>query len=109
MGLEVSKRAPHSWSDGGWKSRKLWFGFYSTLLLAAVLVWAEGRMIGPLYGEFVAGVVGIVTIVLGGNVASKWVAGDAIKKTGGEVLAAAAPPAPEKPADPAPRGSAAED
>lgn len=109
----MSKRAPHSWTDGGWKSRKLWFGFYATaLLFAGMYCGGKIETMQPMYGEFVGGLVAIVTIVLGGNIASKWVAGDAIKKTGGEVLAAQPPPKPSPPAPkaspPAPRGSAAD-
>lgn len=95
----------HLWNDGGWKSRKLWFGFYATALLFVGMVYAAKEpATAALYGEFVGGIVGIVTIVLGGNIAGKWVAGDAAKKLPAEVIEATKPD--PKPSPPAPRGSA---
>lgn len=93
----------HLWTDGGWKSRKLWFGFYSTMLLFCGMYLASKEpAVAALYGEFVGGLVGIVTVVLGGNIAGKWVAGDAAKKLGPEVTAEVKVEQPK----PAPRASA---
>lgn len=61
--------------DGGWKSRKIWFGVGTQLMiLAGAFVAAKMSTFGPFYSEMVSGLVGVCAIVLTGNVATKWVA-----------------------------------
>lgn len=87
----------HGWQDGGWKSRKFWFAMYATgLLFVGMKCSAQEAAMATLYGEFVGGLVGITLALLTGNIAGKWVAGNA--KT--------PPGKPPKPSPPAPGGSA---
>lgn len=60
-------------ADGGWRSRKLWLSVFCLVLLAgfvgAACHWAS---IAGLYSEFVAGVLGVLSIFIGGNAASRY-------------------------------------
>jgi hypothetical protein len=60
-------------ADGGWKSRKLWLSVFCLILLSAFVgaacKWAS---IAGLYSEFVAGVLGVLSIFIGGNAATRY-------------------------------------
>lgn len=81
-------------ADGGWKSRKLWLSIVCLGLLAGFVGlachWAK---IAGLYDEFTTGVLGVLSIYVGGNAAGRWatakhvgskVAEGAQKDAGGE-------------------------
>jgi len=71
----------NSWlKDGGYKSRKFWLciiGF--TLILLGALIGIKSSAFIPMYGEFVAGVLGCFSIYAGTNIASRWSSSKNIK------------------------------
>lgn len=60
--------------DGGFKSRKLLFSVFSTLiLLAGWFVAGHWVSLQPMFSSFVGGVVGVAGLYLTGSVATKFV------------------------------------
>lgn len=60
-------------TDGGLKSRKLWFGVGCVLVLAAMVgVAARYAAVIGIYPEFAGAVVGIYGAYVGTNVANRW-------------------------------------
>ena len=59
--------------DGGWASRKLHFSLLSAgLIFAGMCLGAHWAGVAAVYPEFVAGVLGVLSIFAGSNVATKW-------------------------------------
>lgn len=62
--------------DGGIKSRKLWFAVGATgLIFVGNLIAAKWIGFSANYETMVGGIIGVLTVYLTGNVASRWSAG----------------------------------
>lgn len=60
-------------ADGGFKSRKLWFGILCLVLLTVVVcLGVHYSVIAGLYAEYVGGVLGVYGVYAGVNVASRY-------------------------------------
>jgi hypothetical protein len=70
-------------SDGGNKSRKLWFSVYSIgVMTVAALVGSRLPTFAPMYDTLVGGIVAVTAAFLTGNVAAKWVIGKSVGSAG---------------------------
>jgi hypothetical protein len=90
-------------ADGGFWSRKLWFGFATSVaiclmgLLAAYLPTFRSGL-----ETVIGGLVGVYVAYLGGNVGTRWTTGKTITQIAGLTATPDAPGAPPRDKDEAP-------
>lgn len=68
--------------DGGYKSRKMVMSYVAMAILTAGFL-AAGKWGGlqPVFGEFIAGILGCASIYIGGNTAVRWISSSKKTKT----------------------------
>lgn len=61
--------------DAGFMSRKFWFAVGTTVLIfGGGILSGLWQLFGPHYETMISGLIGVLTVYLGGNVGSRWVA-----------------------------------
>lgn len=60
-------------NDGGWRSRKLWFAAFTSVLIFGAALWgSESESFRIIYPEMVMGLIGVASLFFGANSFSRW-------------------------------------